>query len=188
VWECTCNVLGDWKDRGFKLLPISINVSRVHLNNDAFLLYLDELTEKYGIEKKYLELEITESIEGEHISRMTGLAKEHGYTLLMDDFGSGYSSLNTLKSTKFDVLKIDREFLSSFLNDERGKKIISHTISMSKDVGLGLIAEGVETLEQAKFLESCGCDTAQGYYYAKPMPVQDAESYLEVIKTPKKKK
>ena len=96
----------------------------------------------------------------------------------MDDFGSGYSSLNTLKSTKFDVLKIDREFLSSFMSSERGKKIISHTISMSQDVGLDLIAEGVETLEQADFLESCGCDTAQGFYYAKPMPVQDAEAYL----------
>lgn len=185
VWECVCNVLGDWKDRGFRLLPISINVSRVHLNNDAFLTYLDGLTEKYGLDKKYLELEITESVEGEHITRMTSLAKEHGYTLLMDDFGSGYSSLNTLKSTKFDVLKIDREFLSSFLNDERGKKIISHTISMSKDVGLGLIAEGVETLEQAKFLHDCGCDIAQGYYYARPMPVQDAESYLTKSETKK---
>lgn len=185
VWECVCNVLGDWKDRGFRLLPISINVSRVHLNNDTFLDVLDSLVEKYNIEKRYLELEITESIEGEHITRMTALAKSRGYTLLMDDFGSGYSSLNTLKSTKFDVLKIDREFLSSFLNDERGKKIISHTISMSKDVGLGLIAEGVETLEQAKFLQECGCDIAQGYYYAKPMPVQDAEGYLEKLKTHK---
>ena len=160
------------------MLPVSVNVSRVHLNNDNFLTVLDELVEKYGIEKKYLELEITESVEGEHLTRMTELAKKHGYTLLMDDFGSGYSSLNTLKSTKFDVLKIDRAFLSSFLNDEKGKKIISHTISMSKDVGLGLIAEGVETLEQAKFLQDCGCDIAQGYYYAKPMPVQEAEGYL----------
>ncbi len=185
VWECVCNVLGDWKERGFRMLPISINVSRVHLNNDTFLDVLDSLVEKYNIEKRYLELEITESIEGEHITRMTALAKSRGYTLLMDDFGSGYSSLNTLKSTKFDVLKIDREFLSSFLNDERGKKIISHTISMSKDVGLGLIAEGVETLEQAKFLQECGCDIAQGYYYAKPMPVQDAEGYLEKLKTNK---
>lgn len=178
VWECACNVLGDWKERGFNMLPVSVNVSRVHLNNDNFLTVLDELVEKYGIEKKYLELEITESVEGEHLTRMTELAKKHGYTLLMDDFGSGYSSLNTLKSTKFDVLKIDRAFLSSFLNDEKGKKIISHTISMSKDVGLGLIAEGVETLEQAKFLQDCGCDIAQGYYYAKPMPVQEAEGYL----------
>lgn len=188
VWECACSVLGDWKERGFKMLPISVNVSRVHLNSDSFLDFLDSLVEKYGIEKKYIELEITESVEGEHITRMTTLAKSRGYTLLMDDFGSGYSSLNTLKSTRFDVLKIDREFLSSFINDERGKKIISHTISMSKDVGLGLIAEGVETLEQAKFLQECGCDVAQGYYYAKPMPVQEAESYLEIIKTPKKKK
>ncbi len=188
VWECACQVLSDWKERNFKLLPISVNVSRAHLKGEEFIAKLDELVEKYGIEKSYLELEITESIEGEQTMRMTSLAKEHGYTLLMDDFGSGYSSLNTLKSTRFDVLKIDREFLSSFMTDERGKKIISHTISMSKDVGLDLIAEGVETIEQAKFLESCGCDIAQGYYYAKPMPVQDAESYLEAKEIPKKKK
>jgi len=188
VWECACQVLSDWQERNFKLLPISVNVSRAHLKNEEFIAKLDELIEKYGVEKRYLELEITESVEGEQTMRMTALAKEHGYTLLMDDFGSGYSSLNTLKSTRFDVLKIDREFLSSFMTDERGKKIISHTISMSKDVGLDLIAEGVETIEQAKFLESCGCDIAQGYYYAKPMPVQDAESYLEAKATPKKKK
>ena len=99
--------------------------------------------------------------------------------LLMDDFGSGYSSLNTLQDTRFDVLKLDRDFFSTHMSNDRGKKIIMHTISMSKDVGLGLIAEGVETTDQTQFLENCGCDTAQGYLYAKPMPVQEAEKYLK---------
>ena len=98
--------------------------------------------------------------------------------MLMDDFGSGYSSLNMLKTTQFDVLKIDRAFLNEFMASDRGRKIISHTISMSQDIGIGIIAEGVETLEQARFLETCGCDIAQGFYYSKPMPVLEFEKHL----------
>lgn len=182
VWECACKVLRNWIDRGFKPLPISINVSRVHLKSNEFISILDTLISKYRLPKYLLEVEITESVENINTNRMMKEVKEHGYTLLMDDFGSGYSSLNTLKSTNFDVLKIDREFLSSFMVSEHGKKIISHTISMSKDIGLGLIAEGVETGEQADFLSACGCDTAQGFLYARPMPVSEAEKYLKSTK------
>ncbi len=179
VWECTCMVLRDWIDRNFVPLPISVNVSRANLDDSSFIDTLDNLIKKYDLPKNLLELEITESIESEATLRMTDMIKEHGYTLLMDDFGSGYSSLNTLQNTKFDVLKLDREFFSTHMSNDRGKKIIMHTISMSKDVGLGLIAEGVETEEQACFLSDCGCDAAQGYLFAKPMPVQDAEKYLK---------
>lgn len=179
VWECACMVLRDWIDRHFTPLPISVNVSRANLDDESFLDVLDGLIDKYRLPKHLLELEITESIENDATLRMTEKIKEHGFTLLMDDFGSGYSSLNTLQDTRFDVLKLDREFFSTHMSNERGKKIIMHTISMSKDVGLGLIAEGVETDDQAQFLENCGCDTAQGYLYAKPMPVQEAEKYLK---------
>ncbi len=179
VWECACMVLRDWIDRHLSPLPISVNVSRANLDDETFLDVLDGLIEKYSLPKHLLELEITESIENDATLRMTEKIKEHGFVLLMDDFGSGYSSLNTLQDTRFDVLKLDREFFSTHMSNERGKKIIMHTISMSKDVGLGLIAEGVETDDQAQFLEDCGCDTAQGYLYAKPMPVQEAEKYLK---------
>lgn len=179
VWECACMVLRDWIDRHFTPLPISVNVSRANLDNESFLDVLDGLIDKYRLPKHLLELEITESIENDATLRMTEKIKERGFILLMDDFGSGYSSLNTLQDTRFDVLKLDREFFSTHMSNDRGKKIIMHTISMSKDVGLGLIAEGVETADQAQFLENCGCDTAQGYLYAKPMPVQDAEKYLK---------
>lgn len=101
--------------------------------------------------------------------------KDNGYVLLMDDFGSGYSSLNTLKSTPFDVIKIDRAFFSEFMLSERGKKIIAHTIAMSKDIGLDMVAEGVETKEQASFLSQCGCDTVQGFLYSKPVPLAEFE-------------
>ena len=98
----------------------------------------------------------------EHIMAL----KESGFVLLMDDFGSGYSSLNTLKDTQFDVVKIDRGFLQNFIETDRGQKIVEHTINMTKAIGLDLVAEGVETKEQAEFLSGCGCDVAQGFYYA----------------------
>ena len=82
--------------------------------------------------------------------------------------------------TKFDVVKIDRGILQDFIDSDRGQKIVRHTISMTKAIGLDLVAEGVETLDQAKFLSECGCDTAQGYYYAKPMPVKDVEKLLGI--------
>lgn len=178
IWDCACRKLREWIDKGLKVVPISVNVSRVHLSDTAFIDYLSELLKKYSLSKDLLELEITETIENINVNVMIRKAKSEGYTLLMDDFGSGYSSLNTLKATPFDVLKIDRAFLSSSMESDRGQKIISHTISMSRDIGLDIIAEGVETREQADFLEYCGCDAAQGFLYSKAISVQDFESLL----------
>lgn len=175
MWEQVCILLRRWMDMGYSPFPISVNVSRVHLRNDKFIADLDNLVEKYGIPKRLLETEITETVENANSGNMIRELKTHGYVLLMDDFGSGYSSLNMLKSTPFDVIKIDREFLNEFMLSERGMKIISHTISMSKDIGLDMVAEGVETKEQADFLCDCGCDIAQGFYYAKPMDVASFE-------------
>ena len=136
---------------------------------------------KYDIPIKMLELEITETADNVGIEEVVTGMKKAGFTMLMDDFGSGYSSLNMLKTTPFDVLKIDREFLSEFMDSDRGRKIIEHTISMSQDIGLDIIAEGVETKEQALFLEKCGCDAAQGFYYSKPVNVADFEERLMQI-------
>lgn len=171
IWECACKQIRHWINEGLPAVPISVNVSRIHLADSRFLDKLENLINKYGIPKELLELEITESVENVNINEMIQLAKDSGFRLLMDDFGSGYSSLNTLKSTPFDVLKIDRSFLSSSMESMRGQKIISHTIAMSKDIGLELIAEGVETKEQAEFLSGCGCNSAQGYFYSRPVPV-----------------
>ena len=132
---------------------------------------MNHLIEKYDIPKKYLEIEITETVDESGIGESMEILKEDGFRLLMDDFGSGYSSLNTLKDTQFDVLKIDRTFLNDFIGSDRGQKIVEHTIKMAKSIGIDLIAEGVETKEQADFLNDCGCSIAQGFYYAKPMPV-----------------
>lgn len=170
IWECACRHIRNWLDNGIKPVPISVNVSRVHLADSKFVDYLNSLIEKYEIPKNLLELEITESADNINANAMIKLAKVKGFRLLMDDFGSGYSSLNTLKNTPFDVLKIDRSFFSTSMESQRGQKIISHTISMSQDIGLEMIAEGVETKEQADFLYNCGCNAAQGFLYSKPVP------------------
>lgn len=175
IWEEACKVIRRWMDAGVEPIPISINVSRKHLKNSSFVQTLNDLVEKYQIPKRCLEVEITETVEETQVSDGIGLLKENGFTLLMDDFGSGYSSLNTLKNTQFDVIKIDREFLQDFIGSDRGQKIVEHTIKMTKSIGLGMVAEGVETEEQAAFLNECGCHVAQGFFYAKPMEVTSFE-------------
>lgn len=170
IWERACKHIRSWLDNGIEPVPISVNVSRVHLADSKFIDYLNNLINKYDIPKKFLELEITESTDNINANAMIKLAKVKGFKLLMDDFGSGYSSLNNLKNTPFDVLKIDRNFFSSSMESQRGQKIISHTIAMTQDIGLEMIAEGVETREQADFLYDCGCNVAQGFLYSKPVP------------------
>lgn len=178
IWEEACKTIRGWMDAGIEPIPVSVNVSRRHMKDGRFVQVLDDLIAKYEIDRKYLEIEITESIDQEQTSAGIELLKRHGYLLLMDDFGSGYSSLNTLKDTQFDVIKIDREFLQDFVRSERGQKIVEHTIHMTQEIGLELVAEGVENHEQALFLSKCGCDTAQGFYYAKPMPVEQFNKHL----------
>lgn len=175
IWEEACKLIRKWIDAGVTPFPISINVSRRHLKNSDFVKVLDDLIEKYDIPKSILEIEITETAEEAGITNSMMLLKKHGFTLLMDDFGSGYSSLNTLKDTQFDAIKIDRSFLMDFIGSDRGQKIVEHTIKMAKDIGIDMVAEGVETKEQAEFLNNCGCSVAQGFYYAKPMPVEQFE-------------
>lgn len=172
MWEEACKVIRAWLDEGLTPVPVSVNVSRKHLKSGEFVEVLNRLVDKYRIKKEYLEIEITETLEDLYADQGIRLLKENGYVLLMDDFGSGYSSLNTLKNTRFDVIKIDRGFLQDAIGSERGKKIVAHTIQMTRDIGLDTVAEGVETQEQADFLGTCGCDMAQGFYYAKPMPVE----------------
>lgn len=180
IWEQACKKMRSWIVDGLKPVPISVNVSRQYLTEFDVVGEISALVKKYNIPIKLLELEITESLDAPGVDEVIKKIKDAGFTILMDDFGSGYSSLNMLKTTQFDVLKIDRSFLSEFMESDRGRKIIHHTISMSRDIGLDIIAEGVETLDQAKFLNSCGCDAAQGFYYSKPV---SAEEFDEKFKS-----
>lgn len=181
IWESACKEIRRLLDEGRAAVPISVNISREYVHTFDCASYILGLVKKYDIPIKLLELEITETADNVGIEEVVTGMKKAGFTMLMDDFGSGYSSLNMLKTTPFDVLKIDREFLSEFMDSDRGRKIIEHTISMSQDIGLDIIAEGVETKEQAQFLEKCGCDAAQGFYYSKPVNVAEFEERLMQI-------
>ena len=173
IWEEACKTIRDWIDNGKTPIPISINVSRVHLENFNFINKLNELISEYDLPKNLLEVEITETIQNNNTDAAILEIKNNGYTLLMDDFGSGYSSLKMMNNTHFDVIKIDRSFLSHFMISERGKKIISHTIDMSQDIGIDIIAEGVENEIQEEFLLENGCRYAQGFLFSKPIPVDE---------------
>lgn len=178
IWEEACKRIRKWIDCGISPVPVSVNISREYVHTFDVTSMLLKLVEKHDIPISLLELEITESADSIGVEEIVRKLKSSGFKMLMDDFGSGYSSLNMLKNTPFDVLKIDKSFLDEFMDTDRGRKIIEHTISMSQDIGLDIIAEGVETNEQAQFLSQCGCDAAQGFFYSKPIPADEFDKRL----------
>lgn len=179
IWEEACRFLRKCLDQGVKPCPVSVNVSRVHLRDQGECIQvLSNLIENYGIPKNLLELEITESADDQQISQKALQLKAEGFTLLMDDFGSGYSSLNILLETPFDVIKLDKKFMENMMVSGKGRMILEQVVSMANKLELGLLAEGVETVEQIELLRNIGCDQVQGYYYAKPMPEEEFFSLL----------
>lgn len=180
VWEQSCALLRKWLDEGRTPLPISVNISRYDIFRDDFYDKLTGLIKKYDISVKLLRLEITESAfaqASEQIIEMVERLKGFGFAIEIDDFGSGYSSLNTLKDVPADVLKLDMKFLEAGKNSGRGGNIIESVVRMAKWLGMPIIAEGVEDKQQADYLKSIGCNYVQGYLYAKPMPVAQYELF-----------
>jgi diguanylate cyclase (GGDEF)-like protein len=178
VWESVCQLLRRWLDLGAEPAPVSVNVSRANMYNSNLVHSLIQLAAQYRIPPRLLELEVTESAYMENPSAMEKIISdlhEAGFTILMDDFGSGYSSLNTLKDIHVDILKVDMKFLSGDSEESRGRSILASTIRMAGWLNTPVIMEGVETAEQVSFLKSIGCNYAQGYYYARPMPVKEYE-------------
>ena len=176
VWERVCRFIRSELDAGRDPAPISVNVSRVNLYNPRFLESIINLVEKYKISPKYLHLELTESAFSDNaviMQKAVQYLHGAGFTILMDDFGSGYSSLNVLKDVDLDVLKIDMKFFSKGGTEEKGAKIIEAVIKMAESLDMTVIAEGVEEKHQVDFLSELGCDYIQGYYFAKPMPLLD---------------
>ena len=170
IWEEACRFIRQCIDEGMPECPISVNVSRAHLQDDEVIRMLEEMIEKTGIPRHLLELEITETVDNKQVSRKALQLKEEGYKLLMDDFGSGYSSLNILLETPFDLIKLDKKFMENMMLSDKGRLILEQVVAMANKLGLELLAEGVETKEQVELLKGIGCDQVQGYYYAKPMP------------------
>ncbi|NCB36061.1 MAG: EAL domain-containing protein, partial [Clostridia bacterium] len=162
-------------------MPVSMNVSRVNLYNPALVATLCQLADRYGVPRCSMELEITESAYAEDPKQLSGLITQlraQGFIVEMDDFGSAYSSLNMLKEIPVDVLKLDMRFLYGNDRDGRGGTILSSVVRMARYLSLPIVAEGVQTAEQAHFLYSIGCNVGQGYYYYEPMPVPDFERLL----------
>ncbi|MDX5708568.1 EAL domain-containing protein, partial [Clostridioides difficile] len=178
VFEEVCKKIREWMDEGQKVVPISVNLSRMHFVNSNFIEEFKLIVDKYKIPTRLIELELTETavldnIEG-LLDTMNNL-KEKGFVISMDDFGTGYSSLNLLKELPVDILKLDRAFFTEKDESNNEKIVISNVIKMAKELKMKVISEGVETISQVEFLKQIGCDMVQGYLFSKPMPVKEFE-------------
>ncbi len=182
VWQKVCEWLRSWIDRGYKPVPISINVSRLDIFSMDVPVYLTELVEKYELSPKLIKVEITESAYSESNDKIIKAVRDlriAGFLVMMDDFGSGYSSLNMLKEVAVDVLKLDMRFLDiREKEEEKGINIIESVVNMARMMGLPIIVEGVETEKQEKMLLNLGCRYTQGYYYYKPLSIPQFEELL----------
>lgn len=182
VLKEACRQNKEWQDRGFIPLRIAVNLSGVQFMNPHIANQVKDIIEVTGLNPKYLELEITESIAVKEISYALDTLnslKELGITIAIDDFGTEYSSLNRLKQLPIDRIKIDMQFIQGIENSEKDKAITMVIINLAKSLNLSVMAEGVETQKQMEFLNQKMCDDVQGYYYYKPMP---ADEFTEVLK------
>ena len=177
MWKCACEILADWKSRNIDSF-ISINISPKDFYFMNVVKELKELVEKYEIKPEKLRVEITETVMANasvNIFEIVAELREYGFIVEMDDFGSGYSSLNLLKDLNFDVIKIDMQFLKDSERNMKAGLIINHIISMAEDLGMETLTEGVETAKQFEKLFAMGCKLYQGYYFSKPVPLSDFE-------------
>jgi len=176
MFRMVCDFQRRNMEAGRTMVPISVNMSRRDLAVPDFAEQLEAIRVASGVPVKYLRLELTESAATGSLQQVIHLLDSlhrYGYVVEMDDFGSGYSSLNVLKDVNFDLIKLDMGFLQGNMQGGRGGTIVSMVVRMAGWLGLPVIAEGVETVEQADFMRSVGCSYVQGYLYAKPMPEQD---------------
>ena len=182
VWEKACAVLHDWDERGYYPMSVSVNVSRADIYNEDLADTLVKIIEKYDLDPSRLHLEITESAYTENpkqiIDTVTTL-RELGFVIEMDDFGSGYSSLNMLNDMPIDILKLDMKFIRSEMAKPKSQGILQFIINLASWMNLSVVAEGVETKAQLLRLTEIGWEYVQGYYFAKPMPCQEFEGLLD---------
>lgn len=172
IWESVCKDMREWLDRGNRPFAVSMNVSRADIFNPNLTKILVDLSDKYKLDRKYLHLEITESAytdNPEQIIKIVTQLRAKGFPIEMDDFGSGYSSLNMLAEIPIDVLKLDMGFVRNELEKPSGKGILGFVISLAKWLNLAVVAEGVETDEQIRILSAMECNYVQGFYYAEPL-------------------
>ena len=179
ILEEVCKAMRRWLDMGLTPVVVSVNQSRMHLSHDDYIWRLREIVDKYAIPYEYIELELTETVFTENADLLLSIMQklhDIGFKLSIDDFGSGYSSLNMLKDIPADVVKIDREFFNGTVHSDKGREVIMTVVDLAKRLKMHVISEGVETLDQVEFLDKINCDLIQGYYFAKPMPMSEFEA------------
>lgn len=182
VFENVCKTVREWLDNGKKVVSISINVSRVQFYRLDFVKRYTKIKNKYEIPDGLLELEFTESIVLENIELLQKIVnnlKASGFVCSIDDFGSGYSSLNILKNLPMDVLKLDRLFFKNSDNTDRDKALIASVVTMARALKMKTVSEGIETWNQVNFLKEIGCDIIQGYVYSEPISRSRFEHLVE---------
>ena len=178
IFESVCKYIANRIQLNLPIIPISINISRLHLFQSNFVDKYLKIKNKYSIPDKILELEITENILIDNLhatQKVITRLQEHGFICSIDDFGSGYSSLNSLKDLPFDIIKLDKLFLDNSYNIKKSQEIVKSIITMAKNIDILTVGEGVETDEQLEFLQLAGCDIIQGYIFSKPISVEDFE-------------
>ncbi|MBQ7360440.1 MAG: EAL domain-containing protein [Lachnospiraceae bacterium] len=182
VYEQILTYFREAIDLGEEVVPISINFSRKHLESPDFIYQMGKYMKDYEVPASLIEAEITESVfvmELDELRNRVDEVHKLGMSIAIDDFGSGYSSLNVLAQIPADVIKLDRKFFDFESGEARQKQFIKYLIRMMKHMGIMTVMEGVETKEQVSFMKKCGCDVVQGYYYAKPMPLSEFRKFLK---------
>ena len=185
VWEQTCKKLQQWRQEGYPDIAVSVNVSRADVYQEDLPATISSLVAQYGIEPRQLHLELTESAYTENPNQIIAVVDElrnRGFVIEMDDFGSGYSSLNMLNQVHFDILKLDMKFIQTETAKPGEMSIMRFVVNLAKWLNLSTVAEGVETKAQLERLRDVGCDYAQGYYFSRPLPVQEFEKLLAAEK------
>lgn len=178
MFEETCKNIRRWIDCGVTPVKVSVNCSRLHLKNTGFLQTYKDITVKYKIPRQFLEIELTENTVFEDVERLSEIIRQihdAGFGCSMDDFGSGYSSLNLIQDIPVDTLKLDKIFFRNSRNMARSESVVGSIISMSKALSMETVAEGVEKREQVEMLKRLNCDFVQGFYFARPMPINEFE-------------
>lgn len=182
IFEYTCAYIRRLIDEGVHIVPISTNFSRDDIFEDGFVERLEKIRNTYDVPVNYLRVELTETVAMKHEKEVNAIIEKlnaFGYLVEMDDFGSGYSSLNVLKDISFDIIKLDMKFMSSVTQNNRAGIILNSIVKMAHWLNMPIIAEGVETKEQSNFLRSIGCDYIQGFLYSKPLAEEDFYKLLK---------
>ena len=181
VWEKAGAQIADWKKKFGITIPVSVNVSRIDIYDPQLEENLFGILERNNLTTKEMLLEITESAYSDNAARLIEVInnlREEGFRIEMDDFGSGYSSLNMLTTIPIDVLKMDMKFVKNMLKDEKSLKLCELVMDISRFLEVPVVAEGVEEQAQLDKLKAMGCELIQGYYFSKPLPAEEFEELI----------